>query len=92
MNNVMAIDYNNRDLTSGDGVMARWCQEYPRLSSDFKTKTDKKPWGDISDPINFDLWQDTRLQTFNKGVWHYSGLPLTDHHDLCGLDNPYEVI
>jgi len=28
---------------------------------------------------------------FEKGVWYYSGLPLTDHQDLSGCQNSGRV-
>lgn len=39
MNNIMAIDYCNKDITGSDGVLSRWTQEYPKISSNFKVKT-----------------------------------------------------
>ena len=39
MNDLMAIDYANREVTDCDGILPRWSQEYPRLSAEFKTKT-----------------------------------------------------
>jgi len=29
---------------------------------------------------------------FKKGVWYYSGRPLTDHHDLSGSENPNRIL
>jgi hypothetical protein len=60
MNNVTAIDYQNKDITESDGVLPRWCQEYPRMSSNFRDKTKHKPWGS-KDPIYFEHWQDSHF-------------------------------
>lgn len=30
--------------------------------------------------------------TFARGVWYYSGLELIDHHDLSGLENPWQTM
>jgi hypothetical protein len=65
-----------------------------------------KPWGN-KDPVYFDLWQDSKLVqlqsknrdstlalkggAFEKGVWYYSGIPLSDHHDIAGFENPNRV-
>lgn len=38
MNNLMAIDYANVELMGTDSVLPRWTQEFPRLSSDFKSR------------------------------------------------------
>ena len=56
MNNVMAIDYANKDIThDGDMILPRWSQEYPKLDASFKTKNStKKPWGYSAEPIYFD--------------------------------------
>lgn len=59
MNNITSIDYQNFDQTTDqDGVMARWSQEFPRISPSYKTKADslEAPWGTKSIPVNFDLW------------------------------------
>lgn len=41
MNNVQAIDYANKDLmTDSDMILPRWNGEYPRLSSNYKSKAD----------------------------------------------------
>lgn len=29
---------------------------------------------------------------YEKGVWYYSGMPLTDHHELAGFENPNRVL
>lgn len=106
MNNVQAIDYTNHHLTSDlDGVLPRWSCEFPRISSEFKSKADvgSKPWGNKSDPVYVNLFQDSTLTqlhscnsehrgAFQKGVWYYSGMPLTDHHDLAGFENHNRVM
>ena len=33
-----------------------------------------------------------RQSAFDKGIWYYSGLPLTDHHDLAGIVNPNRML
>lgn len=54
MNNLMAIDFANKEFSDSDGILPSWSEEFPRISSNFKSKTDQKPWGDYSDPIYFD--------------------------------------
>lgn len=99
MNNITAIDFiTHAQTVDTDGVISRWTCEFPRVSSAFKSKADleSKPWGSRSDPVFIDLWQDSKLQmlkpVFQKGVWYYSGLPLTDHHELAGFENPHRVL
>ena len=96
MNNITAIDWQNYNSTMNqDGVLPRWTMEFPRTSSDYKSKadSDKAPWGTKSVPQHFDMWQESTLavlhscdqettlggNTFEKGIWYYSGIPLTDH-------------
>jgi hypothetical protein len=39
MNNVMAIDYANKDwINDSDMILARWTEEYPKLTSTFNSK------------------------------------------------------
>ena len=77
------------------------------MSPSYKTKADslEAPWGTKSHPVPFDLWQETTLttlhscdkettlggNTFEKGIWYYSGIPLTDHQDICGIENNLRV-
>ena len=64
MNNVEAIDFTNRTVTEDtDGVLPRWSCEFPRISNKYKTKANlnQKPWGTQSDPVFFDLWEDSKL-------------------------------
>ena len=60
MNNVGTIDYCNKDETHcHDGVLNLHTQEFPRLSSSYTNTlydSDKKPWGNKSDPVYFD-WE-----------------------------------
>lgn len=90
MNNAMAIDYANKIQTGTDGVLSRWTQEFPRTSPHYKTKRDQKPWGE-HDPIYFDH-KLAHTSGFKPGVWHYCGMPLTDHHDFCGFENAFENV
>lgn len=111
MNNIDAIDFTNRSVTEDlDGVLPRWSTEFPRLSTKYQTKSnrDSRPWGTKSDPVFFDLWEDSKLmmlqsshrestvacnsRTFSKGVWYYTGMPLTDHHELAGFENPNHML
>ena len=75
--------------------MARWSMEFPRISPAYKTKVDSEaaPWGNKSNPVQFDHWQESTLtnlhscdqettlggSTFEKGIWYYTGIPLSDH-------------
>ena len=48
MNNIMSIDYANRDWTCDtDMLLPRMCMEFPRLSMAYKDRSQKyeKPWG-----------------------------------------------
>jgi hypothetical protein len=54
MNNLMAIDFANKEIADSDGILPSWSEEFPRISSNFKSKTDEKPWGENSNPIYFD--------------------------------------
>jgi len=51
-------------IYDNDGILMRWSMEYPRFSSTYlkKSDLDQVPWGDISEPKYFDLWQDAKLQ------------------------------
>ena len=72
------------------------------MSSKFKSKADvhAKPWG-VKDPVFYDVWEDSKLAmlrnrdakrgAFEKGVWYYSGIGLTDHHDIAGFVNYLNV-
>ena len=95
MNNVMSLDYANKDITDdSDFILPRWTQEYPKLASYYQSKDSKnKPWGQKSDPIYFD-WQidSSTLHNFDKGIWYYSSLQLSDHHDLAGFPNKFWVV
>ncbi len=109
MNNLNSIDYQNYDMsTETDGVLARWSQEFPRLSPLYQTKddADHAPWGTKSTPVRFDAWEEAPLaashsckgettlggQTFEKGVWYYTGIPMTDHHDIAGIENMFRPV
>ena len=108
MNNLTAIDYQLSDHSvDQDGVLARWSQEFPRLSAAYRTKADQlsAPWGLKDQPTPFNMWEEATLacmhscdkettlggNTFERGVWYYSGVPLTDHQDICGIENNFRV-
>ena len=77
MNNIMSIDYANKDQTHDiDMILARWSQEYPKLATNFTSKdSQNKPWGKKSDPIFFDHTIDSRMMNkWEKGVWHHSNV------------------
>ena len=72
-----------------------------------KADLEHKPWGSKSDPVYIDLWEDSKLLqlhscsnettlsnagVFEKGIWYYSGMPMTDHHELAGIENPNRVM
>ena len=94
---------NYEHTNDNDGVLSRCTQEFPRTAMNYLSKADTEhaPWGLKSPPVKFDCWQETPLslqhscahettlggKTFERGVWYYSGLGLTDHHDLAGLEN-----
>jgi hypothetical protein len=93
MNNSMAIDHANRDwIDDSDLVLPRHTEEFPRISNDYTSKNCKnKPWGSIKDPVYINPFLDenqlqfTEGQNYEKGVWYYTGYPMTDHHDMAGL-------
>jgi hypothetical protein len=101
MNNLMSIDFAMRDwVDDTDQMIPRSCLEFPRLSdgyNDFKAK-EKRPWGDKSTPVYCDPFLDENLMRLNgeksyeKGVWYYTGFPLTDHHDFAGIPKLSRVI
>ena len=108
MNNLTALDFTLADQSSDqDGVLGRWSQEFPRLSSAYQTKADlySAPWGVKDQPFPFNMWEESTLacmhscdkettlggSTFEQGVWYFSGLPLTDHQDICGIENNFRV-
>jgi len=98
MNNLSAIDYANRDLTEdSDGVLPRWSEEYPRLSSNYLSKADveNRPWGQKSRPVYVDYKVDNMMlqeaETYETGVWYFSSIAGTDHHEYCGLESPFKL-
>jgi hypothetical protein len=47
-----------------------------------------KPWGKTIAPVFFDSKTDSSLMTeYEKGVWYYSSISLTDHHDFAGMES-----
>ena len=34
---------------------------------------------------DFYEYYEVEEETYQKGVWYYTGYPLTDHHDMAGL-------
>ena len=108
MNNIEAIDWQVYNSTMDqDGVIERWSQEFPRISTEYRTKADSKkaPWGVKSTPQYFDSWQESTLtvvksyekettlgeNTFETGIWYYTGIPMSDHQDNCGIENNFRV-
>ena len=98
---------NKQLQEDADGVIPRILQQFPRLRTGYKTKFDvlEAPWGHKSRPLPFNLWQEATLtglhscdcettlggNTFEAGVWYYTGTALTDHQDLAGLENMCQV-
>lgn len=77
MNNILSIDYVNKDFTHDtDQILSRWTQEYPRISSEYKSLiSEDKPWGEKSEPVFFDYTIDSRLRhSFDTGIWYYTSL------------------
>ena len=99
---------NYDQTRDNDGVLSRWTTEFPRLSHHYVSKAhaNKAPWGTKSRPVRFDCWQETTLavqhscerettlggQTFEPGIWYYSGIEMIDHHDLSGLVNQWRQV
>eukprot|EP00347_Sterkiella_histriomuscorum_P020360 403338107 len=95
MNNTQSFDYANKDLTDdSDMILPRWTQEFPKFASNYQDKfSQNKPWGQKSEPVYFDNEIDSRIQqSFDKGVWYYSSLQMSDHHDLAGFPNKFKVL
>ena len=100
LNNLMAIDHAARDwLDDTDYLLPRVCTEFPRLSEGYKAKNSpEKPWGLVKEPVYIEPFLDEnqlRLspgRIYEKGVWYYTGYPLTDHHDMAGLPNTWSRI
>ena len=57
-----------------------------------------KPWGSKKDPVYIDPYLDENLlsvshgQNYERGVWYYTGYPVTDHHDMCGVPSFFRDI
>ena len=93
MNNLVAIDFAMREWTDDhDMVLPRQTEEFPRLAQNYlEKKRINKPWGDLSEPVYLNPFLDENLvqlsegNNYEKGVWYYTGYPMTDHHDLAGL-------
>jgi hypothetical protein len=55
----------------------------------------QKPWGNSRSPVYIEPFLDEnqlRLcsgENYEKGVWYYTGYPLTDHHDMAGVPSFY---
>ena len=90
----MSIDFAMRDWCDDtDFMLQRGCQEFPRLSCSYQNKSykNKKPWGDVSDPVYTSYLNDENLMScdqekqYKKGVWYYASYPLTEHNDFAGL-------
>ena len=96
MNELMSMDFTIRDwMDDTDCMLPRICMEYPKVSSEYtsKKRAEKRPWGKKSEPVYVDPYMDTNLLSlsssnpYQKGVWYYTGYPLTDHHDFAGFPN-----
>jgi hypothetical protein len=93
MNNLMAIDHASREwIDDHDMILPRHTEEFPRLASNYQSKhRNNKPWGDQNDPVYLNPFLDENQvhlsegSNYEKGVWYYTGYPMTDHHDLAGL-------
>lgn len=99
MNNVTSIDHVSRDLIDDtDYLLSRNTAEFPRISGVYTDKTKEKPWGQKSEPVYIDPFLDeNQLQMngdfgFEKGVWYYTGYPMTDHHDMAGLPGNFKHV
>ena len=94
MNNLMAIDHSTRDwIDDTDYMLSRKTTQFPCVSSDYQSKSDRKPWGQIQDPVFIEPFLDenqVRLSegdSYKRGVWYFTGYPQTDHHEMAGLPN-----
>ena len=99
MNNVIAIDHATRDwVDDTDYLLGRYQAEFPRLSAKYTDKTKEKPWGQKAEPVYIEPFLDeNQLQfvqgsKYEKGVWYFTGYPLTDHHDMAGLPGNFKGI
>ena len=64
MNNAMAMDYANYDdSVDNDCILSRKTTEFPRMSMLYRSKADWQhaPWGQKSEPVRFDCWQEAPL-------------------------------
>lgn len=64
MNNLMSFDFAMRDwLDDTDFMLPRLSAEFPRTSAGYvnKKQDQKKPWGDISEPVYMDPFNDENL-------------------------------
>ena len=94
MNNLMNFDFAMRDwIDDTDLMLPRISAEFPRASASYanKKQNQTKPWGEKADPIYTDPFMDENLMRLNDhyepGIWYYTGYPLTDHHEFCGVPN-----
>ena len=89
MNNIQSIDYSVNDwIEDNDVCISRRSCEFPRHTTYYKDLfSDKKPWGDISNPILIDFFDEPLFskEFIKPGVWYYGGIPISDHLDLCGF-------
>ena len=100
MNNLMAIDHAARDwLDDTDYLLPRMCAEFPRVSQAYLDKSSKaKPWGAKQEPVYLDPFLDENQlslsagPSYERGIWYYTGYPLTDHHDMAGLPSSWRGI
>jgi hypothetical protein len=101
MNNIINHDFAMRDwIDDTDLMLPRISAEFPRISEAYTSfeSGQEKPWGSKSKPIYYDPFLDENLMRLNEekpyqqGVWHYTGYPLTDHHDFAGIPNIWRGI
>jgi hypothetical protein len=101
MNNLMSFDFAIRDwIDDTDLMLPRFSAEFPRNSQNYtsKRKSEKRPWGE-QEPIFTDPYMDENLMRlkesqspYKRGVWYYTGYPLTDHHEFAGIPNVWRGI
>ena len=96
MNNITSIDFAMRDwIDDTDYMLSRICTEYPKISNEYSDKTKAKPWGD-KEPVYTDPYNDENIirldDSYQPGVWYYTGYPLTDHNEFAGLSNMWRGV
>ena len=89
MNNIMAIDYAQRDnCDDTDLLLSRYCMEYPRLAYNFKSKRDLPPYGKHQ-PIQVEHEIDENLKYFSPsykpGRYYFGSTFFREHAQLVGI-------